>query len=229
MTSAHDRLIEPISTYYGLLRRVHEFRRPATYLEIGVHEGHSLAFAQPGTRIVGVDPFPNVADPPPDCTIVAATSDAFFADPIALHGRPVDLAFIDGLHLWEQALRDFANVEAVSRPDSVILIHDCNPIDEITSSRDRTTVIWSGDVWKTIVAVRRHRSDLTVHTVAVEPTGMAIITGLDPTNTVLLDRFDDIVTEIGRLEYADLVATNHEDPHNLVAPDWALVRDLLDS
>ncbi len=222
-------LAEPISTYYDLLRRVHEFRRPATYLEIGVHEGHSLAFAQSGTRIVGVDPLPNVADPPPDCTIVALTSDAFFADPRALHGRLVDLAFIDGLHHWDQALRDFANVENLSTPDSVILIHDCNPIDEITSSRERTTMIWSGDVWKTIVALRRHRRGLTVHTVAVEPTGMAIITGLDPTSTVLLDHFEDIVTEVDRFEYADLVAANREDLLKLIPPDWALVRDLLDS
>ena len=49
---------EPISTYYGLLRRIHELRQPSLYVEIGVHEGHSLAFVQPGTRIVGVDPEP---------------------------------------------------------------------------------------------------------------------------------------------------------------------------
>ena len=34
---------EPISTYYGLLRRIHELRQPSLYVEIGVHEGHSLA------------------------------------------------------------------------------------------------------------------------------------------------------------------------------------------
>ena len=67
----------PISTYYGLLRRAHEIVRPPRYLEIGVHEGHSLAFVQPGTRTVGVDPEPKVAEPPPDTTIMASTSDEF--------------------------------------------------------------------------------------------------------------------------------------------------------
>ena len=86
---------EPVSTYYGLLRRIHELRRPSLYVEIGVHEGHSLAFVQPGTRIVGVDPDPKVDDPPADCTIVARTSDALFADPVALGGEPIDLGFAD--------------------------------------------------------------------------------------------------------------------------------------
>ena len=84
-----------LSTYYGVLRRAHELLRPAVYLEIGVHEGHSLAFVQRGTRSIGVDPAPQVADPPPDTTIVAATSDDFFARPDVddLLGGPVDLAF----------------------------------------------------------------------------------------------------------------------------------------
>ena len=63
-----------------------------------MHEGHSLAFVQPGTRIVGVDPEPKVAEPPPNATIVAQTSDDFFVDPVALDGAAIDLAFADGLH-----------------------------------------------------------------------------------------------------------------------------------
>ena len=92
---------EPISTYYGLLRRIHELRRPSLYIEIGVNEGHSLAFVQPGTRIVGVDPEPKVAKPPANSTIVAQTSDDFFADPVALGGAEIDLAFADGLHYMQ--------------------------------------------------------------------------------------------------------------------------------
>ena len=65
---------EPISTYYGLLRRIHELRQPSLYVEIGVHEGHSLAFVQPGTRIVGVDPEPKVTEPPADSTMCSPPS-----------------------------------------------------------------------------------------------------------------------------------------------------------
>ncbi len=218
-----------IRTYYGLLRRAHEILRPARYLEIGVHEGHSLAFVGEGTRAVGVDPEPKVADPPADTVIVPTTSDAFFADPelVALLGGPVDLAFVDGLHLHEQTLRDVANTERHAAPDGVILIHDCLPIDARTSTRKRSTVVWSGDVWKVVVALRRHRPDLTVTTVDVEPTGMAIVSGLDPSNTVLFDRYDEILAELADLEYDDLEAVGREAMLGLVPGEWERVEPLL--
>lgn len=218
---------EPISTYYGLLRRIHELRQPDLYVEIGVHEGHSLAFVQPGTRIVGVDPAPKVAEPPPDTTIVAETSDDFFANPAALRGEAIDLAFADGLHLWEQTLRDVANLERHSAPASVILIHDCNPIDEVTAARERTTAVWSGDVWKTVVALRRFRPDLSVVTADVEPTGLAIVTQLDPTNRVLFDRFDEIVNDIDQLRWADIESADRSELLGLVPGDWTELQLLL--
>ena len=218
---------EPISTYYGLLRRVHELRRPALYVEIGVHEGHSLAFVQPGTRVVGVDPEPKITDPPAAATIVAQTSDDFFADPQALRGETIDLAFADGLHHWEQTLRDVANLERHASPDGVILIHDCNPIDEITSSRDRTTAVWTGDVWKTVVALRRYRPDLHVTVADVDPSGLAIVTGLDPHNTVLVDRYEEIVTDIDRLGWADVATADRNALLGLVPGDWTDLAPLL--
>ena len=218
---------EPISTYYGLLRRIHELRQPDLYVEIGVHEGHSLAFVQPGTRIVGVDPAPKVAEPPPDTTIVAETSDDFFANPAALRGEAIDLAFADGLHLWEQTRRDVANLERHSAPASVILIHDCNPIDEVTAARERTTAIWSGDVWKTVVALRRFRPDLSVVTADVEPTGLAIVTQLDPTNRVLFDQFDEIVNDIDQLRWADIESADRNELLGLVPGDWTELQPLL--
>jgi len=218
-----------ITTYYGLLRRAHEIVQPERYLEIGVHEGHSLAFVKPGTRAVGVDPEPKVENPPDNIVIVPTTSDAFFEDPelVGLLGGPIDLAFVDGLHLHEQTLRDVANVEKYSHPDGVIMIHDCLPIDARTAARDRTTVIWSGDVWKVVVALRRHRPDLTVTTVDVEPTGLAIVSGLDPSNTILHDEYDAIVDELAGLEFDDLEAVGRDEMLGVVAGQWDLVEPLL--
>lgn len=218
-----------ISTYYGLLRRAHEIVKPARYLEIGVHEGHSLSFVRPGTRVVGVDPEPKVDTPPDNTVIVPATSDAFFADPelVGLLGGPIDLAFVDGLHLHEQTLRDVANVERHSHPDGIIMIHDCLPIDARTAARDRTTVVWSGDVWKVVVALRRHRPDLTVTTVDVEPTGLAIVSGLDPDNTVLHDDYDAIIDELAGLEFDDLEAVGRDEMLGVIPGTWDRVEPLL--
>ena len=218
-----------ISTYYGLLRRAHETVQPERYLEIGVHEGHSLSFVRPGTRVVGVDPEPKVETPPDNTVIVPTTSDDFFADPelVGLLGGPIDLAFVDGLHLHEQTLRDVANVERHSHPDGIIMIHDCLPIDAKTASRDRTTVVWSGDVWKVVVALRRHRPDLTVTTVDVEPTGLAIVSGLDPDNTILHDHYDAIIEELAGLEFDDLETVGRDEMLGVVPGNWDQVEPLL--
>ncbi len=218
-----------IGTYYGLLRLAHEVLKPRRYLEIGVHRGHSLGLLGPVTHAVGVDPEPMVENPPDNAMIISATSDDFFRDPDlqALLEGPLDLAFVDGLHLFEQALRDVANVERHSSPDGIILIHDCLPIDAATSAREQTTMVWSGDVWKAVVALRRHRQDLTVTTVDVEPTGMAIVSGLDPDNTVLFDRYDEIVNELADLSFDDLEALGRTETLNVVDANPETVRALL--
>lgn len=190
--------------YYRVLDELHERLRPATYVEIGVHEGDSLALCRAGTRAIGVDPaLPDSLRVPVDAELVATTSDAFFADHRPV---PIDLAFIDGLHLFEQALRDFVNVERWSAPGATVLIHDCIPIDAETSSRERTTVVWSGDVWKVVACLRDHRPDLSIDVVDVPPTGLAVVTGLDPTSSVLADRFEELVGAYLPLTFDDFLS-----------------------
>jgi len=216
-----------VDNYYVLLGLIHQARRPDLYVEIGVNKGDSLTFAQPGTRLIGVDPEPQLETIPDNCTIVAQTSDEFFANPEALGGETIDLGFADGLHWWEQTLRDVAHLERHASPDGVILIHDCNPRDEITAARERTTVFWSGDVWKTVVALRRYRPDLTVVTADVAPTGLAIVTGLDPTNNTLFERYDDVVANIDKLGWADLEAGDRGEMLGLVETDWESLRSIM--
>ena len=223
--------MDEINTYYGLLRRAHEVLEPQRYLEIGVHKGHSLALAGPQTRAVGVDPDPLLVDLGDNAVVVSATSDDFFADAdlLGLVGGPIDLAFVDGLHLYEQALRDVANVERNSDPDGVILIHDCLPIDAATSAREQTSMVWSGDVWKVVVALRRYRPDLSVTTVDVEPTGLAIVSGLDPDSNVLFDRYEQIVDELADLSFEDLEDLGRRETLNVISADWQTVEGLLTS
>src|SRR5438445_13268266 len=97
--------------YLPFLRAVHELLEPERYLEIGVRYGDSLALAR--CRAVGIDPaFTISSELSCDLTLFRTTSDEYFArpDPLApTGGKPFDLAFIDGLPLFEFALPHFIN------------------------------------------------------------------------------------------------------------------------
>ena len=155
-----------IRDYVTLLRLVHAHLRPRTYVEIGVAGGRSLARAQPGTLCIGIDPEPNVRRKlPPLARLFEVTSDEFFADhdvTSLLQDYPIDLAFIDGMHLFEYALRDFINLEKACGEESVIVVHDCNPPNARVAARKRETGFWTGDVWKLIPCLKEHRPDLEV-------------------------------------------------------------------
>jgi hypothetical protein len=62
------------------------------------------------------------------------TSDAFFAENKALlEANILDLAFIDGLHTYEQSLLDTINTLKYLDDNGVIVLHDCNPLDELAA------------------------------------------------------------------------------------------------
>jgi hypothetical protein len=213
-----------------VLDGIHRRLRPRTYVEIGVEHGPSMRLALPGTRAIGIDPAPAIRWPTPrDCRIFSLESDTFFAENRLndlFGGLPTDLAFIDGMHLFEYALRDFSNVERSCARGSVVLVHDCLPIDAVTSERERATNVWSGDVWKLIVILRKYRPDLSVVTVDAPPTGLGVITNLDPTSTVLDDHYEEAVREHMDLPYS---AIEHDTNEQLavVPADWSHIEPLL--
>jgi hypothetical protein len=222
----------PGEHYLKLLARIHAHLRPRTYVEIGIFAGESFRLAQPPTIALGVDPAPRLDAPPsPRHRIFRETSDGFFAAHdlrALLGGAPVDLALIDGMHHFEFALRDFVNLERHCTPASTILVHDCYPIDPVTAARERTTAFWSGDVWRLVLALREWRPDLAIHTVAVPPTGLAIVRGLDPGSRVLADNLDRIVERHLAVDYAS-IADRKRDALNVCAADWTAVQGLLDA
>src|ERR1700720_3294868 len=154
--------------YYDLLKRLHFLLEPRTYVEIGIRKGDSLALAKTTKFSVGIDPTPEIeAALPQGAKVFQMTSDDFFAAhnlPHELAGNPVDLAFIDGMHLFEFALRDFINLEKYCSPAATILVHDCYPIDAVSAARRRTTTVWSGDVWKLFHSLKKYRPDLELTT-----------------------------------------------------------------
>lgn len=153
------------------------------------------------------------------------TSDDFFAQ----QGNYVkdigglDVVFIDGLHLYEQVVKDIENSLKYLNKGGVILVHDCNPLTENAAVRAYTSTevaamnlpgydyIWNGDVWKAIVELRATRKDVEVivinsdHGVGVITAGVAKPLGLT-------------TEQLNNLTYADL-DKNREAYLNLKTPE----------
>ncbi|MCG6876963.1 MAG: class I SAM-dependent methyltransferase [Betaproteobacteria bacterium] len=221
----------PGEDYFRVLARIHAQLRPRTYVEIGVDKGDSIRFVNSETRALGVDPEPKIGfELPPNVKIFAQPSDDFFAQNdvrAELGGLPVDLVFIDGMHRFEFALRDFMNVEPLCAPESTILIHDVYPLDESTAARDRKTIFWSGDIWRLILLLRKHRPDLEVHTIGAQPTGLAMVRNLDPQSRYIRDHLDDLIEEYLAVDYAVLDGCKAERLA-LFPNDWARISALLE-
>ncbi|MEO1139772.1 MAG: class I SAM-dependent methyltransferase [Pseudomonadota bacterium] len=194
--------------YLHALEYLHLTRRPDWYLEIGTGRGHSLAQC-PG-KAIAVDPdfrlTGDVMGQKPALHMIKATSSDFFASRQARDLAPrIDLAFIDGMHLFEYVLDDFIETEKLCHSGSMVLLHDLVPFSPATAEREwdpELTKGWSGDVWKMTLILREYRPDLTFDVLNPRPCGLGMITGLDPTNTILadnrakiIDRFMDLTIE----------------------------------
>jgi hypothetical protein len=196
--------------------------RARTYLEIGVAAGDCFRAIRVPFK-VGVDP----ADPrgvlassiaPPAAQFHKVSSDEFFRERAAavLPGG-ADVVFIDGLHTFAQSHRDCLNALDHLTPHGVILLHDCLPANEQEAvpadGYDEAARIngpawngqWTGDVWKTIVALRQERADLRVNVLRCDKGIGVVRRGVGATATVAGRPLAD-------LSYADVRA----DPSRLL-------------
>ncbi|MFB1487467.1 MULTISPECIES: methyltransferase domain-containing protein [unclassified Thiocapsa] len=201
--------------YRAILAQAHEILKPELYLEIGVRHGDSLALAH--GPAVGVDCAPDVEQPlHAATTIIQATSDEFFEFKAGeALTTPPDLSFIDGMHLFEYALRDFMNVERWSKSSSLVIVDDIFPNHPDQATRERCTRVWTGDVWKLHACLAEERPDLLLLSLDTSPTGLLLIAGLDASNRTLWDRYNPIVNRYVKRQPETL-------PAAVIARDGAL-------
>lgn len=191
--------------HYDALAFVQNYLHPATYLEIGVCYGLSANVTLPETKAVGIDPVIQESLKLNDnIKLYNTESDKFFEDYDLykeLGNKKVDLAFIDGMHKFEYALRDFMNTEKYCTKESVVIFHDTVPKDKITAQREQETCFWTGDVFKVILILKKYRPDLKIKTMDVYPSGLGFVTNLNPKSTVLKDNYEKIMKEYMDLDY----------------------------
>lgn len=177
------------------MKALHELLQPQTYLEIGVQHGWSLQLSNAPTTI-GIDPNPLLQVKLPHQVICTMTSDEYFRQltsdvTVDRAADPIDLAFIDGMHLVENALRDFANVEKYCHDRSVIVFDDVLPTTREMAAREQCPGDWTGDVWRVYDILRERRPDLVLLLVDTQPTGVLVVLRPDPImGPKIMDAYD---------------------------------------
>ncbi len=153
----------------------------ALYLEIGVRDGATFRSVR-CRRKVAVDPTrtETMRIIRPGESFFEETSDHFFETSVrhALADEPIDVALIDGLHQFEQVLRDVLNCAQWIRPDGVIVLDDCNPSSAERGQSSPTGGPWNGDVWKAIALIRRTQPQWNCITVDTDE-GIGMIWGFE--------------------------------------------------
>ena len=124
-----------------------------TYLEIGFQYGISFNGVKCRDK-AAVDPNPLAEG----CTF-KMTSDEFFDKALKVanekqYEKP-DVIFIDGDHSFEQSLKDFDNSLKILDKGGAIIFHDTNPPTEAHATPQPTLGEWCGEVYKTIVELRK--------------------------------------------------------------------------
>ncbi len=214
----------------GIIQTILDRIQGQTYLEIGVEAGRCFwrvnaarkiavdpalrpAFQQQGNGVrLKLERLVRGPQPAGHVSVFAMTSDEFFSRYAEVFSEQrIDVALIDGLHTYDQSLRDVHHCLEYLSPRGVIVIHDCNPPLEAIAYPAPSfeaaqalrlpgwTGAWCGDVWKTIVHLRASRDDLRVFVLDCD-WGVGIIT-LGHTE----DRLEYSLGEIRELAYHDLI------------------------
>ena len=158
------------------------------YLEIGCDDDASFSKIKIEKKI-GVDPFSGGT--------IRDTSDNFFKN----NKDFFDIIFIDGLHIYEQVIKDINNSLKFLNKGGFILIHDCLPRTKAHQAIPRYRGSWNGDVWKAIVEMRT-KKDVETYTCKIDY-GIGVIQKRNNTDILNLDTKD-----FSRLKFEEYYKNN---------------------
>ncbi|HEY2636606.1 MAG TPA: class I SAM-dependent methyltransferase [Solirubrobacteraceae bacterium] len=188
------------------------------YLEIGLFRGVTFRAIEAAEK-VGVDPDLQYlefapADAGPNATIHEVTSDDYFGQ-VADPGERFDVVFLDGLHSFEQTMRDLHNALAFTGPRGIIVVDDVYPSSFAAAlpvyeqfRRVRNTLhiesgAWMGDVYRLLFFLETFHQELTYRTVAEDYGQMVVWRQRRPAVE------ERSVEAVARMTYDDAVLGRH--------------------
>ena len=187
----------------------------SNYIEIGVRNGENFLAIRSKNK-VGVDPnyffskrfhLKSLCKPYNwNYKMYRKTSDAFFDNEanVIYKKNKIDVAFIDGLHTYEQSLSDARNCLKYLNHNGYIIFHDCNPLtmEAADPQIPNKAVNWNGDVWKAIHHLRKYENYFNCFTLNFDE-GIGVLKVKDPNYFELIDELKP-ETQIESLTFNDL-------------------------
>lgn len=149
---------------------LNQCQRPSRYLEIGVAQGETFVAVDAEFRSA-VDPLPQDFVVPGNALLHRMSSRDYFSGPLAGKDGPFDVVFVDGLHLWEEALEDTLSAFDHLKAGGYVIVDDVYPSGYWEGARAESyreavdnaeaigqqIVSWMGDVWKAVYLLAHSR------------------------------------------------------------------------
>ena len=186
---------------YDIINKIISKRNYLSYLEIGCFQNENFDQINIKNKI-GVDPVSGGN--------VRMTSDQFFKQ----NSNKFDIIFIDGLHVYEQVIKDIFNSIKILNQNGIILIHDCLPRKLWYQTPTRMSNTWNGDVWKAIVECRTLEGIDTYTCLADEGIGVIKVQKNNNLLNIKLSNFK-------KLKYKDYY-TNRQNLMNIISSEKLL-------
>ena len=183
-----------------IIQKIINNKKYKNYLEIGCDRDENFSKIKIENK-TGVDPLQGGT--------LRMTSDNFFIK----NNKNFDLIFLDGLHTYEQTIKDINNSLKILNKDGVIIIHDCLPKKIWNQIVPRIYGHWNGDVWKAIVHSRTYSSADTYTCIADH--GLGIIFKRKNRNQL------DLKKNFKNLKFSDYYE-NHKEFMNLISHEELL-------
>tara|TARA_B100000886_G_scaffold120277_1_gene80928 strand:+ start:892 stop:1566 length:675 start_codon:yes stop_codon:yes gene_type:complete len=185
-------------TRIEIIQKIINFKKYENYLEVGCDRDENFSKIIIKNK-VGVDPLRGGT--------IRLSSDEFFKKNV----KKFDIIFLDGLHTYEQTIKDINNSLDSIDENGVILIHDCLPKKIWNQVVPRLYGHWNGDVWKAIVHARTYKYADTYTCIADH--GLGVIFKRKNRNLLEIDNDD-----FKNLKFSDYYH-NHEKYMNTISSE----------